>query len=152
MHRYAIYRLALAASRECQPTNRSGLKGVFSLNRPILGYESKHQPLLSRRAFARRMARNCGMAGLLIGLSLFGGMAGYRYFEGMDWIDAFANASMILSGMGPLTPLETRGGKLFAGLYALYSGLALIAVTGIIFAPIVHRLLHRFHMEADREK
>jgi hypothetical protein len=79
-------------------------------------------------------------------------MAGYRHFEGMDWIDAFANASMILSGMGPLGPLQTPGGKLFAGIYALYSGLALIAVTGIIFAPIVHRLLHRFHMEADKER
>jgi hypothetical protein len=79
-------------------------------------------------------------------------MAGYRSFEGMDWIDAFANASMILSGMGPLGPLQTPGGKLFAGLYALYSGLALIAVTGIIFAPILHRLLHRFHMEVDKER
>jgi hypothetical protein len=122
------------------------------LKRPILGYESKHQPLLSRRAFARRLARSCGAAALLIALSLFGGMAGYRYFEGMEWIDAFANAAMILSGMGPLTPLETSGGKLFAGFYALYSGLALIAATGIIFAPLVHRLLHRFHLEADKEK
>jgi hypothetical protein len=122
------------------------------VKRPILGYESKHQPLLSRQAFVRRMARSFAAASLLIGLSLLGGMAGYRYFEGMDWIDAFANASMILSGMGPLTPLQTSGGKLFAGFYALYSGLALIAATGIIFAPLVHRLLHRFHMEADKEK
>jgi hypothetical protein len=102
---------------------------------------------LSRRAFAKRVARNFGMASLLIGLSLLGGMLGYRYFEGMSWIDAFANASMILSGMGPLTPLETFGGKLFAGFYALYSGLALILATGILFAPVVHRLLHRFHLE-----
>ena len=122
------------------------------MRQPILGYEAKHQPLLSRRAFIRRLVRNFGAASVLIGLSLFGGMAGYRYFEGMDWIDAFANASMILSGMGPLGPLQTPGGKLFAGLYALYSGLALIAVTGIIFAPILHRLLHRFHMELDKER
>ena len=122
------------------------------MRQPILGYEAKHQPLLSRRAFIRRLVRNFGVASVLIGLSLFGGMAGYRYFEGMDWIDAFANASMILSGMGPLGPLQTTGGKLFAGIYALYSGLALIAVTGIIFAPIVHRLLHRFHMEVDKER
>lgn len=74
-------------------------------------------------------------------------MLGYRYFEGMEWIDAFANASMILSGMGPLTPLETSNGKLFAGLYALYSGLALILATGILLAPVVHRLLHQFHLE-----
>jgi hypothetical protein len=70
----------------------------------------------------------------------------------MEWIDAFADASMILSGMGPLSPLKTPGGKLFAGCYALYSGLLLIAVTGIVLAPVVHRLLHRFHVEhAQRE-
>ena len=77
-------------------------------------------------------------------------MLGYRWFEGMSWIDAFANASMILSGMWPLSPLQTWGGKLFAGLYALYSGLMLILVTGIIFAPVVHRVLHRFHVQSDR--
>ena len=89
---------------------------------------------------------------MLIGISLLGGMAGYRYFEGMAWIDAFANASMILSGMGPLTPLQTWGGKLFAGCYALYSGLALIVVTGLILAPIVHHVLHKFHMETGRSQ
>jgi len=112
-----------------------------------LNYESKHQPLLSRRAFAKRLAGSFGAASLLIGLSLLGGMLGYRDFEGMEWIDAFANASMILSGMGPLTPLETTNGKLFAGLYALYSGLALILATGILLAPVVHRFLHQFHLE-----
>lgn len=117
----------------------------------LFRYESRHHPVLPRRAFARRLARNFAAALLLIGVSLVGGMAGYRYLEGMAWIDAFANAAMILSGMGPLTPLQTWGGKLFAGLYALYSGLVLIAATGIIFAPLVHRLLHRFHAEVGRE-
>ncbi len=79
-------------------------------------------------------------------------MAGYRHFEGMEWIDAFASASMILSGMGPLTPLQTSGGKLFAGLYALYSGLSLIAATSLILAPIVHRALHHFHLEPDKKE
>ena len=115
-----------------------------------LGYESKHQPLLSRPRFIRRLLRSLTAAAILAGISLLGGMLGYRYFEGMAWIDAFANAAMILSGMGPLTPLETWGGKLFAGLYALYSGLTLIFATGIIIAPIVHRVLHRFHLETDR--
>ncbi len=115
--------------------------------RAFLNYETKHQPLLSHRAFAKRLARSFAAASLLIGLSLLGGMLGYRHFEGMEWIDAFANASMILSGMGPLTPLDTSGGKLFAGFYALYSGLALILATGILFAPVVHRLLHQFHLE-----
>jgi hypothetical protein len=79
-------------------------------------------------------------------------MCGYRYFEGMSWIDAFANASMILSGMGPLTPLATDGGKIFAGSYALYSGLALILATGLIIAPVVHRVMHRFHLESERDE
>lgn len=118
--------------------------------RHLLRYESRHEPLLSRRAFARRMAASFGAATLLIGLSLLGGMIGYRCLEDMEWIDAFANAAMILSGMGPLTPLQTWGGKLFAGFYALYSGLALILATGLIFAPVVHRLLHRFHLESDK--
>jgi hypothetical protein len=118
--------------------------------RHLFRYESRHQPVLPRRQFARRLARNVTAAALLIGVSLAGGMAGYHYIEGMEWIDAFANAAMILSGMGPLSPLQTWGGKLFAGLYALYSGLVLVAATGIILAPIVHRLLHRFHAEIER--
>jgi len=117
-----------------------------------LGYESKHQPLLGRSRFIRRLARSLAAATILAGISLLGGVLGYRYFEGMEWIDAFANASMILSGMGPLTPLQTWGGKLFAGLYALYSGLTLIFATGIIIAPIVHRVLHRFHLETDSKE
>ena len=118
--------------------------------RHLLAYESMHQPLLDRRAFFRRVARNLAAASVLIGVSLAAGMLGYHYFEGMEWIDAFANAAMILSGMGPLEPLKTWGGKLFAGLYALYSGLALIVATGIVFAPVVHRLLHRFHVPSEK--
>jgi hypothetical protein len=119
--------------------------------RHFLHYESKHQPLLSRRAFAQRLARNFAAALALIGVSLLGGMAGYRFLEGMTWIDAFANASMILSGMGPLGTLQTWEGKLFAGLYALYSGLALVAAIGIVIAPVVHRMLHRFHLEDEKK-
>jgi hypothetical protein len=118
----------------------------------LLGFETKHQPLLSRRAFAKRVARNFAAASLLIGISLAVGMAGYHHFEQMPWIDAFVNAAMILSGMGPVGQLQAWGGKLFAGLYALYSGLALIVATGILIAPVVHRLLHRFHVETEKEK
>jgi len=118
--------------------------------RNLRGYETRHDPLLTRWQFAGRLAANLGVSALLIVVSLFGGMAGYRHFEGMAWIDAFANASMILSGMGPLTPLETTGGKLFAGLYALYSGLAVIVTMGLILAPVLHRMMHRFHLESDR--
>jgi hypothetical protein len=98
----------------------------------------------------RRLARSALAAGVLIGASLLAGMIGYHALEDMSWIDAFANAAMILSGMGPLSPLQSFGGKLFAGLYALYSGLMLIFITGLILAPIVHRVLHRFHVEAER--
>ena len=116
----------------------------------LFRYESRDKPVLPRRAFARRLARNFGVASVLVAVSLAGGMVGYHFLEGMDWLDAFANAAMILSGMGPLEPLRTAPGKLFAGLYALYSGLAVIVATGILIAPVVHRMLHRFHVEADR--
>ena len=114
---------------------------------PMLRFESRTQPLLSRGAFARRLARAGACALLLIAVSLIAGMIGYHYLESLAWIDAFANAAMILSGMGPLNPLQTWGGKLFAGLYALYSGLALIAVATLLLAPVIHRVLHRFHIE-----
>ncbi len=74
-------------------------------------------------------------------------MLGYHGFEGMPWLDAFLNASMILGGMGPVDVLKTEGGKLFAGFYALFSGIVVLAVAGILFSPIVHRILHKFHFE-----
>jgi hypothetical protein len=120
--------------------------------RRLFKLETRQQPLLSRRAFARRVALSFCAASVLIGVSLLGGMAGYHFLEGMAWIDAFANASMILSGMGPLDPPRTWSGKLFAGLYALYSGLAVILAAGILFTPIIHRMLHGFHLEGKREK
>jgi hypothetical protein len=85
----------------------------------------------------------------LVAVSLAVGMAGYHVYEGLPWIDAFLNASMILSGMGPLLSPATTGGKLFAGFYALYSGLAVLVIAAVIFGPIVHRFLHRFHIEAE---
>jgi hypothetical protein len=78
-------------------------------------------------------------------------MAGDLGFEGMGLVDAFANAAMILSGMGPLTPLQTDGGKIFAGLYAIASGLLIFGVAGLVLAPVFHRLLHRFHVD-DRNR
>ena len=113
----------------------------------LMALERRRQPLLSRAAFAKRLAASVGLVAVLIGLSLLAGMAGYWYFERMSWIDAFANAAMILSGMGPLNELRTPGGKLFAGMYALYSGLAIIVATGVILAPILHRVLHHFHLD-----
>jgi sterol desaturase/sphingolipid hydroxylase (fatty acid hydroxylase superfamily) len=119
-------------------------------HRHFLGYESKRQPLLSRKAFAKRLAASLLAASVLIGVSLLVGMIGYHFLEELAWIDAFANAAMILSGMGPLDAPKARDGKLFAGLYALYSGLAVILAAGILFTPIVHRMLHRFHLEEGK--
>ena len=115
-------------------------------------YEPHGQPLLSRRLFVRRVVRSLAAGALIITVSLSVGMLGYHWLENMRWIDAFANAAMILSGMGPLEPLKTDGGKLFAGLYAIYSGLAVILIAGVVFAPVVHRFLHRFHLEPDSRK
>ena len=89
--------------------------------------------------------------GLLAG-ALSIGILGYHFFERLTWLDAFANAAMILSGMGPLGPLQTSAGKLFAGCYALFSGLLFISVAGIILAPLGHRLMHKFHLEAAKSK
>src|SRR5947209_11060606 len=102
-------------------------------------FESKRAPLLPRRRFFRRFARSFLIGQTLVVGSLVAGMAGYHYFEGMGGADAFVNAAMILSGMGPLGELKTTGGKIFAGCYALYSGLALIVIVGITFSPVVHR-------------
>lgn len=115
----------------------------------VLRFEHKRQPLASRRLFAKRLAGSFALSIGLILLSLLGGMAGYHHFEAMSWIDAFVNAAMILSGMGPIGTLQTWNGKAFAGLYALYSGLVLILAMGIVIAPIVHRFLHRFNLESE---
>ena len=75
-------------------------------------------------------------------------MSGYAYFERLSWLDAFLNAAMLLGGMGPVEEPQTAGGKLFAGLYALYAGLVFLVATAVVLAPVVHRLLHKFHWEA----
>jgi hypothetical protein len=105
------------------------------------------QRLAPPRVFAARMASSLTWAAVLIAGSLAIGMIGYRGFERLSWIDAFESAAMILSGMGPLAVMHTTGGKLFAGLYALYSGLVLIAAASLVLAPALHRFVHRLHLE-----
>jgi hypothetical protein len=112
-------------------------------------FERRKSPLLPRRAFYARMARSAALAFAIVLGSLGIGMAGYHWLERLSWLDAFLNAAMILSGMGPVAQIQTPGGKLFAGCYALFSGLALITVVAVIFAPLFHRFLHKFHLEAD---
>lgn len=113
-------------------------------------FEKRYEPLAPMPKFFMRLMRNLIFGLLLVTAALFAGMAGYHYFEHMSWVDAFVNAAMILSGMGPLGTLSTQAGKIFAGLYALFSGLAFILIIGIIFAPIIHRYFHKFHLESDK--
>jgi len=113
-------------------------------------YEHRSEPLLSRRAFLRRLANHGGLALAFVAGALLVGMLGYRWTENLDWIDSFLNAAMILSGMGQVSPLATDGGKLFAGSYALFSGLVVLVVTGLLAAPVLHRLLHRLHLDDER--
>jgi hypothetical protein len=110
-------------------------------------FEKRSHNLLPYRLFLKRMLKSM-LVGLLILLVALGiGIYGYHRFEKMSFVDAFSNAAMILSGMGPFGPLQTRAGKIFAGCYALFSGLTFIVIVGTILAPLVHRFLHRFHME-----
>ena len=115
-------------------------------------FEHRKKPLVSRAAFLRRMVLS-----LLLGLSVLApvlglGMVGYHFFEHLSWLDAFVSAAMILSGMGPMGPLQTEEGKFFAGCYALFSGLVFITISGILLVPIAHRALHKFHLEAEDDK
>lgn len=105
------------------------------------------QPLLPRKEFLSRVLRGIGFSILLSLSTLAIGMLGYHWLEGLDWIDAFLNAAMLMGGMGPVDVPASFGGKLFAGLFALYCGLMLILVAGLLFAPVVHRSLHKFHLK-----
>ncbi len=112
-----------------------------------MALETRRDRLLSRRRFLGRLARYAGAAVLVTGGSLGIGMLGYHYLERLPWLDAFLNAAMILGGMGPVDAVRTRAGKAFAGCYALYCGVVALVVAGMLFTPIFHRLLHRFHLE-----
>ena len=115
-------------------------------------YENRRAPLLSRELYLQRVAKHAAIALALAIASLGTGMWGYSYFEGLEWRDAFMNAAMLLGGMGPVHDPATPGGKVFAGLYALYCGLVFIVTVGIILAPVVHRLMHRFHLQEDEKR
>ncbi|MDZ4074947.1 MAG: hypothetical protein U1E04_09400 [Hylemonella sp.] len=110
-------------------------------------YESKKQTPLPHASFLRRLLLHLFLALALLGVSLLAGMAGYAYFEQLDWVDAFINSAMLLGGMGPVHLPVTTGGKLFAGFYALYAGLVFIVTAALMFTPVMHRLLHKFHWD-----
>jgi len=117
----------------------------------VTGFEHRTHPVASRRKFLRRMLIAIGLWATLTFVGLVIGMAGYAHFEGMSIVDAYVNAAMILSGMGPVSELKTSAGKIFAGSYAILSGLIIVIATGFVLAPIFHRVLHRFHVETAAE-
>ncbi len=114
-------------------------------------FERKSQPLLPRREFLTRVAASALFGLAMVVVSLLVGMLGYHFLEKLGWLDAFLNAAMLLGGMGPLEQPRTDAGKLFAGLYSLYAGLAVLVIAGVVFAPVFHRFLHRFHLEAPQQ-
>ncbi|HEY8185086.1 MAG TPA: hypothetical protein VIF64_03395 [Pyrinomonadaceae bacterium] len=113
----------------------------------LAGLERSHEKLAPFSVFAQRLAVAVGLAGCIVGLVLFIGISGYHWLAGFDWVDSLLEASMILGGMGPINPLKTTGAKIFASAYALFSGLVFIGVMGIVLTPVVHRILHKFHVE-----
>jgi hypothetical protein len=117
----------------------------------VTGFERRGQPVASRRKFMIRMLIAIGLWIVLTIVGLAIGIAGYAAFEGMSFVDAYVNAAMILSGMGPLGELKTTAGKIFAGSYAILSGLIIVIATGFVLAPIFHRILHSFHVETTKD-
>ena len=115
-------------------------------------FEHRREPLLPRRLFFRRLAQHGAIALGLIGVALGIGILGYHWCEGLDWLDSLLNAAMILSGMGPANQLQHVAGKWFASFYALFSGIVFISIAGVLIAPVAHRFLHRFHLNADSQR
>jgi len=113
-------------------------------------YEHHQEPLLPVDKFIGRLFQSFLLALGFIAFSLLLGAVGYHFTEGLKWIDATLNAAMILAGMGPVDTLHTTAGKLFATFYALYSGIAFLTVSAILLAPVIHRFLHRFHIQSDK--
>ena len=114
-------------------------------------FEHRNQHPISQKHFFLRVLGYLGRAVYVTVFALGIGMLGYHYLEQLSWLDSFLNASMILGGMGPVDALKTDAGKFFAGCYALFSGLIFLVVAGLLFSPAIHRLLHRFHFEADNK-
>lgn len=113
----------------------------------MLLFENKNEPLLPLHLFYQRVLRNIVIACIVLGICLLIGTAGYHRWAGATWLDSFYNASMILSGMGPVLEIKREGGKIFSSLYALFSGVVFVTNIGLILAPSIHRLFHRFHLE-----
>jgi hypothetical protein len=134
------------------PAHHAGKRFLTELHPQSKGsavYESKDHPLLPIAAFYWRLVRHFAYTLGVVALSLVIGSVGYHHFGGLDWIDAILNASMILTGMGPVDRMCTPAGKLFATAYALYSGVAFLSIVALLMAPLVHRFLHKFHLDDE---
>jgi hypothetical protein len=112
-------------------------------------FENRYEPILPARVFLRRMLTCLGIALVIIIFALGIGVAGYHFIAELPWIDALLNASMILTGMGPVDVLKTNGAKIFASCYALFSGVVFISMMGLLLSPIAHRVLHKFHVSDE---
>ena len=128
------------------------MDGADARPRSLARYERLSEPLLRWPRFLRRLAWTAVVGLAMIAVSLLIGMAGYHWLVALPWIDAYENAAMILSGMGPIASPESWAGKLFAGTYALYSGLAVVATTAVVFTPLIHRFLHYLHADIGRQR
>jgi hypothetical protein len=115
-------------------------------------FEHRKAPLISRPAFYRRVFWGLTVSLLLLTISLGIGILGYHYIGELPWIDSLLNASMILTGMGPVSDMVSDGSKLFASIYALFSGIAFLSFAAVLFAPIIHRFMHKFHLEPDEDE
>lgn len=128
------------------------LAALTVLKERLRVFEHRTEPLLPKAQYYRRVLGYAGMAFVFILVALFIGILGYHGFEGQSWVDALLNASMILGGMGPINPLHTVGGKVFASVYALFSGIVFLVAVGTLFAPIFHRFLHHFHADLEEDQ
>ena len=115
-------------------------------------FEHSKTRLAPMRVFRNRLIKFSLISAGIFFFSLFTGIVGYHYFAGLDWIDSFLNASMILGGMGPVDMLRSDSAKLFAGCYSLFSGVAFLSSMAIFLTPILHRFLHKFHLDVDDEE
>jgi hypothetical protein len=115
-------------------------------------FEHRKEPLVSRPEFIKRMLRFGALAAGILSFSLGIGVLGYHFFEGLPWLDSLLNASMLLGGMGPVSPIQTVAGKWFASFYALFSGLIILVAAGVMVTPILHRILHHFHLEIEEKE
>ena len=134
-----------------RPAERLSNMRLPNISPGLINFEHRRHPVISPQRFAVRLLKAIGLWLVLAVVGLLIGMAGYIGLEGMSVPDAYVNAAMILSGMGPLGELKTTAGKIFAGSYAIFSGLVIVIATGFVLAPIFHRVLHRFHVEAGEE-